>query len=63
MAKHGYEVLEILQELVKKGQIVGVDLVEVAPDYDQSGITSMLAAQLLMNFMGFIFEARRSQRA
>jgi len=54
-----YEVLEILQQLVKKGEIVGVDLVEVAPDYDPSGITSMLAAQLLMNFMWFIFEARR----
>jgi len=54
-----YEVLEILQLLVKKGEIVGVDLVEVAPDYDPSGITSMLAAQLLMNFMGFIFETRR----
>lgn len=56
-----YEVLEILQALVEKGEIVGVDLVEVAPDYDQSGITSMLAAQLLMNFMGFIFEARRNR--
>ena len=55
-----YEVLEILQALVQKGEIVGVDLVEVAPDYDHSGITAMLAAQLLMNFMGFIFEARRS---
>jgi agmatinase len=49
-----------LQQLVKKGEIVGVDLVEVAPDYDPSGITSMLAAQLLMNFMGFIFEERRN---
>ena len=29
-----YEVLEILQLLVKKGEIVGVDLVEVAPNYD-----------------------------
>jgi len=55
-----YEVLEILQALVEKGDIVGVDLVEVAPDYDHSGITAMLASQLLMNFMGFIFEARRS---
>jgi agmatinase len=55
-----YEVLEILQQLVKKGEIVGVDLVEVAPDYDPSGITSMLAAQLLMNFISFIFEERRT---
>ena len=54
-----YEVLEILQGLVKKGDVVGVDLVEVAPPYDNGGITTILAAQLLMNFMGFIFEARR----
>ena len=54
-----YEVLEILQLLVKKGEIIGVDLVEVAPNYDPSDITSMLAAQLLMNLMGFIFETRR----
>jgi hypothetical protein len=41
------------------GDIVGVDLVEVAPDYDSGDITTTLAAQLLMNFMGFIFEERR----
>tara|TARA_A100000164_G_scaffold49854_1_gene38533 strand:- start:701 stop:841 length:141 start_codon:yes stop_codon:yes gene_type:complete len=46
--------------LVDKGDIVGVDLVEVGPDYDHNGITAMLASQLLMNFMGLIFEARRS---
>ena len=50
-----YEVLEMLQEISKKHQVIGVDLVEVAPDYDQSGSTSILAAQLLMNFIGFIF--------
>jgi agmatinase len=50
-----YEVLEMLQEISKKHEVVGIDLVEVAPDYDQSGSTSILAAQLLMNFIGFIF--------
>ena len=29
-----YEVLEFLEGLVKRGTVVGVDLVEVAPDYD-----------------------------
>jgi agmatinase len=33
--------------------VVGVDLVEVAPDYDLSGSTSILAAQILMNFIGY----------
>lgn len=53
-----YEVLEILQGLTDKGEIVGIDLVEVAPDYDQSGSTAFLAAQLLMNVLGFIFHAQ-----
>jgi len=51
-----YEVMELLQGLTKRGQVVGVDLVEVAPAYDPSGITAFLAAQVLLNFLGYIFE-------
>ena len=47
-----YEVLEILAGLAKRGAIVGVDLVETAPDYDPAGITAILAAQLLLNLLG-----------
>ena len=50
-----YEVLEILQGLTHKGEVVGIDLVEVAPDYDRDGTTAFLAAQLLLNFLGYIF--------
>jgi len=53
-----YEVLEILQGLAKQGEVVGMDLVEVAPAYDPTGITAFLAAQVLLNFLGFIFEER-----
>ncbi|SFK52639.1 agmatinase [Shimia haliotis] len=53
-----YDVLEMLQTVAKRHEVVGVDLVEVAPDYDQSGSTAILAAQVLMNFVGFIFHAR-----
>jgi agmatinase len=53
-----YEVLEILQGLTRQGDVVGIDLVEVAPDYDPGGITAMLAAQLLMNLLGYIFYER-----
>ena len=49
-----YEVLEMLKEISKMHTVVGVDLVEVAPDYDLSGSTSILAAQILMNFIGYI---------
>ena len=47
-----YEILELIDGLTKRGNIVGLDLVEVAPDYDITNSTSTLAAQLLMNIMG-----------
>ena len=47
-----YEILELIDGLTKQGNIVGLDLVEVAPDYDITNSTSTLAAQLLMNIMG-----------
>lgn len=55
-----YEVLEIIQALAIRshGNIIGMDLVEVAPPYDPSDVTSILAAQLLLNSIGFIFHAR-----
>ncbi len=55
-----YDVLEMLQHLAKHHEIVGMDLVEVAPDYDPSGSTQILAAQVLLNFLGFIFHAKTS---
>ena len=53
-----YEVLEIFQGLAKKGDFVGIDLVEVAPDYDPTGQTAFLAAQFLMNVLGYIFHEK-----
>ena len=53
-----YEVLELLQHVARSHEIVGIDLVEVAPDYDPTGSTAILAAQLLLNLLGFVFHAR-----
>lgn len=53
-----YDVLEMLQALARRNDVVGIDLVEVAPDYDPTGSTAILAAQILLNFLGFIFHAR-----
>ena len=54
-----YDVLEILQGLAQRGQVAGIDLVEVAPAYDPTDSTQILAAQLLLNFIGFIFHAQK----
>ena len=53
-----YDVLEVLQRVAQAHEVVGIDLVEVAPDYDQSGSTAILAAQVLLNLLGFVFHAR-----
>ena len=58
-----YEVMEILQGLARQGPVVGIDLCEVAPDYDPSGITSFLAAQVLLNLLGYIFQQRAQRKA
>ena len=55
-----YDVLEMLQALSKRNKVVGIDLVEVAPDYDHTGGTAILAAQVLLNFLGFIFHERQA---
>ncbi|MAI46152.1 MAG: arginase [Hyphomicrobiaceae bacterium TMED74] len=53
-----YEILELLDGITRRGTVVGVDLVEVAPDYDPTGSTSTLAAQLLMNLIGRVLHWR-----
>lgn len=53
-----FEVMEILQGVAFSGDVVGIDPCEVAPDYDHSGSTSILAAQVLMNLIGYVFHGR-----
>lgn len=54
-----YEVLELIAGLAARSDIVGIDLVEVAPDYDHTGTTAILAAQVLLNTIGRVFHHRR----
>lgn len=54
-----YEVMEILQGVAFGGEVVGIDLCEVAPDYDHTGTTSILAAQVLLNLIGYVFHGRK----
>ena len=53
-----YEVLELLAGVAARGEIVGLDLVEVAPDYDHTGSTAILAAQILLNVIGRVLHQR-----
>src|SRR6056300_1320526 len=55
-----HEVLELLDGLARRNTVVGMDLVEVAPDYDHTGSTTTLAAQILLNAIGRILHHKRT---
>lgn len=52
------EVQELLEGIAKRGNVIGFDLVEVAPCYDPSGMTCQTAARLILDFIGFITKER-----
>ncbi len=58
-----YEAKDLLREVARRFEVVGVDFVEVSPPYDPSGITSLLAARTSLDFIGSIFHERAKRRA
>lgn len=54
-----YEVQEIIAGISKKGNVVGLDVTEVAPDYDLTGSTSFLAARIMLDTIGFVLHDRK----
>jgi agmatinase len=57
-----YEAKDLLQEIAWRFEVVGADFVEVSPPYDPSGITSLLAARISLDFIGSIFHERAKRR-
>ncbi len=43
---------KLVQGLVNKGRVLGMDLVEIAPQYDVGNITMVHAERLICNFIG-----------
>lgn len=54
------EMNEMLELISKKGKIVGFDFVEVSPNYDSNGTTSLLASRLILDFIGFILKEKET---
>lgn len=55
------EVREMLEIVASHGNVIGFDLVEVAPPYDPTGVTSLTAARIIMDFMSFVLKEREKQ--
>lgn len=49
-------ITSILEGIAKKCNVIGFDLVEVAPQYDPAGITTRVAALTMLSFIGFIYD-------
>lgn len=56
-----YEINDILYGISKLGDVVGFDLVEVAPLYDPTGRTGIFAAKMMIEFIGYILKSRESR--
>ncbi|MFD1037280.1 agmatinase [Virgibacillus byunsanensis] len=52
------EVKWMLEKIADHGEVVGFDLVEVSPPYDPTGVTSLTAARLILDFMGYILKKK-----
>ena len=55
------EASQIIEAVTKKGDVVGMDMVEVSPPNDNNGITCMYAAQLMLDAMSFITKAKENK--
>ena len=53
-----YEVKDLLRHIIGRSQLVGLDLVEVSPPYDPAGVTTTLAARLVLDAMGFAMRSK-----
>lgn len=51
------QIRKLIHGLVSKGQVLGMDLVEIAPRYDVGSITMIHAERLICNFIGAVARA------
>ena len=57
-----HEVVDLLRGVAAKGDVVGLDFVEVAPEYDPTEVTPQTAARVILDVLGAVFK-QREQRA
>lgn len=56
------EVTDMLEAVAKHSQVIGMDMVEVAPPYDDAGTTTAyLAARLVSDLLGYVTKEREKK--
>ena len=56
-----FELRDALRALARRGRIVGLDVVEVAPPYDCAEITTRNASKLVIDFLSAIFPVQTAE--
>lgn len=56
------QVSDLMEAVVNKGNLVGFDLVEVAPPYDPCGQTSLYAAQLILDLICYYTKKKSAEK-
>ncbi|SMQ81240.1 agmatinase [Bacillus sp. OV166] len=54
------EVNELLEGIAKRGNVIGFDLVEVAPPYDPAGMTGQVGARLALDLLSFVLKEKEN---
>ncbi|MFJ7730048.1 agmatinase [Neobacillus sp. NPDC097160] len=54
------EVNEMLEGIAKRGEVIGFDLVEVAPPYDPAGMTGQVGARLALDLLSFVLKEKEN---
>lgn len=57
------EVNELLEGIAKRGDVIGFDLVEVAPPYDPTGITSQVAARISLDLLSYVLKEKEHKKS
>lgn len=55
------ELMKALRGITERGNVIGFDLCEVAPQYDPTGVTAFTAAGIIVEFLGLVFNARKQR--
>jgi agmatinase len=56
------QIRQLIHGLVRKGRVVGMDLVELAPAYDVRNLSMINAERLICNFIGASIRAGHCDR-
>ena len=54
---------ELLEGIAKKGDVVAFDIVEVAPQYDPTGMTGQVATHISLDLLSYVLKEKEKKQS